>query len=353
MNQDIIKNNEYKDLILKIKNQIKQSQIKASISVNKELLKLYWNIAEMIISKQKTSSWGDGIIDTISKDLKKDFPHMKGFSRRNIHYMKEWYLYWIEIVQQPVAQITLDKVYQIPWGHNLAIMTKAKTKEEAIYYVNKTIENNWSRSVLVHQIESNLFYRQGGAVNNFKENLPEINSDLAVQMLKDPYCFDFLSLTERYNEKELERSLIDNITNFLLELGQGFSFLGKQYKLEISNKEFYIDLLFYHVKLHCFIVVELKTGEFEPEYSGKLNFYISAVDDLLTDKSKDNPTIGLLICKDKDNTIVEYSLKDIKKPIGVSQYQLTRILPDNYKKSLPSIEEIEAEIEAETGGENE
>jgi predicted nuclease of restriction endonuclease-like (RecB) superfamily len=197
---------------------------------------------------------------------------------------------------------------------------------------------------LIHQIESNLFQRQGGAITNFKEKLPDAHSDLALQILKDPYCFDFLTLTEDYNEKELENSLIENITHFLLELGQGFSFIGKQFKLEIGDKDFYIDLLFYHVKLHCYVVVELKAKDFKPEYAGKLNFYISAVDDLLAEKGIDKPTIGILICKSKDNMIVEYSLKNIEKPIGISEYTLTKFLPEDMKAVLPSIEEIEAEL---------
>ncbi len=208
----------------------------------------------------------------------------------------------------------------------------------------KTIENNWSRNVLMNQIEYKLYERQGGAITNFKEKLPDIHSDLAIQTLKDPYCFDFLTLTENYNEKELEDSLVENITKFLLELGAGFSYIGRQYKLEVGNNDFYIDLLFYHVKLHSYIVVELKTGEFKPEYAGKLNFYVSVVDDLVATKDIDKPTIGILICKSKDNMVVEYALKDINKPIGISEYKLTQVLPKEFKSSLPSIEEIEAEL---------
>jgi len=349
---EMIKNTEYKEFFTAIKNQIQTAQIKASISVNKELLKLYWNIAEMIIEKQEKSNWGDGILENISKDLKKEFPNLKGFSVRNLQYMRKWYKYWIGITPQVVAQITSqavdflegEKIYNIPWGHNREIITKCKSVEEAIFYVNKTIENNWSRNVLINQIKFGLFERQGGAITNFKEKLPDYHSDLAIETLKDPYCFDFLTLTENYNEKELENKLIENITDFLLELGHGFSYIGRQYKLEVSNKDFYIDLLFYHVKLHSYVVVEIKTGEFKPEYAGKLNFYVSVVDDILAEKEIDKPTIGLLICKNKDDMIVEYSLRDIEKPIGVSEYKLTQFLPDEYKNTLPSIEEIEAEL---------
>ena len=340
-------NTEYKKFIIDIKNRIKNSQIKASISVNKEMLKLYWNLAEMIIEKQEKSSWGDKIIENISYDLKEEFPDMKGFSKRNIKYMRQWYNYWNlnnKIGQQLVAQLENNQIFQIPWGHNIVIITKIKDEKEALFYINKIIENNWSRNMLIHQIEFNLYERTGKAITNFKDKLPEIHSDLAVQILKDPYCFDFLTLTKNYNERELENALVDNMTKFLLELGAGFSYIGRQYKLEVDDNDFYIDLLFYHVKLHSYVVVELKTGKFKPEYVGKLNFYISAVDDLIADEKVDKPTIGILICKSKNDTIVEYSLKSYNSPMGVSEYQLTQILPKDFKSSLPSVEEIEAEI---------
>jgi len=217
---------------------------------------------------------------------------------------------------------------------------------EALFYIQKTIQNNWSRSVLTHHIESNLFKREGKAITNFKATLPEPQSDLARETLKDPYSFDFLALTERHNEKELENALVNHVTKFLLELGAGFSYMGRQYKLEIEGDEFFIDLLFYHVELHCYVVVELKTVKFKPEFAGKLNFYISAVDDILKSK-RDNPSIGILICKSKKNTVVEYALKDVHKPIGVSEYIITKNLPEEFKSSLPSIEEIEAELSGE------
>ncbi len=341
---NLLLNKEYSEFIKSLKEQIYKSQIKASISVNRELLKLYWRIAEDIVSKQKSSNWGDKIIEKVSSDLKEEFPSIKGFSKRNILYMRKWYLYWNKIVQQPVAQFQIEGLFQIPWSHNITVMTKSKSQEEAIFYVNKTIENNWSRNVLLHQIELELFNREGKAISNFKEKLPSPHSDLAIQTLKDPYSFDFLTLTEKYNEKELEDALVDNITKFLLELGSGFSYIGRQYKLEIDNNDFYIDLLFYHVRLHSYIVVELKTGEFKPEYAGKLNFYVSVVDNILADKDVDKPTIGILICKSKSNMIVEYSLQGIEKPIGVSEYTLTQVLPKELETALPSIEELEAEL---------
>jgi len=329
---------DYISFLNEIKNKIKKAQIKAAIKVNEELLRLYWDIAKMIVSKQKESKWGDGIIEKISNDLKKEFPNMKGFSIRNLKYMKQWYLFW-QKGQQVVAQI-----FQIPWGHNIAIITKCKTIDEAIFYVNKTIENGYSRAVLVHQIESDLYKRNQQTINNFDKKLQTLQSDLAKEQLKDPYCFDFLTLSEKYNEKELEDALMDNLTNFLLELGHGFAFVGRQYRLEIDGDEFFIDLLFYHIKLKSYVVVELKTTKFKPEYAGKLNFYVTAVDNILKEKN-DNPTIGILICKSKNNTVVEYALNNINTPLSVSEYKLSKELPKALKNALPSIEEIENELE--------
>ncbi len=338
---------EYKDLIRNIKLQIQTSQIKAHIKVNEELLKLYWNIASVIVEKQKESSWGDGFISDISKDLQKEFPDMKGFSKRNIELMRQWYKYWsnnLVIAKQVVSQLE-NKIFQIPWGHNIAIITKCKSQNEALFYINKIIENNYSRAVLIDQIKSNLYNRTGKSITNFETKLPELHSALAIQTLKDPYWYDFLNIQEKHDELELEDALIDNMTKFLLELGQGFSFVGRQYRLDVDGSKFKIDLLFYHIKLYCYVVVELKTVEFKPEFAGKLNFYTSAVDGEIKGE-RDNPTIGILICKSKNDTVVEYALKDINKPIGVSEYQLTQILPENFKSSLPSIEQIEAEFES-------
>jgi len=276
----IIKNNDYKAWVHSLKAQIQSAQIKAAVSVNKELLKLYWLLGSQIVEKQQASVWGDGFIKQLSHDLRQEFPDIKGFSVRNLELIRKWFLYWHEvetIAKQVVAQLDDVPVLQIPWGQNLVIISKSKSTEEAQFYVQKTIENNWSRAVLTHQIELDLYQRQGKALSNFDNHLPAPQSDLARQMLKDPYCFDFLTLTEKHNEKELEAALTENISHFLLELGAGFAFVGKQYKLPVGDKDFYIDLLFYHVKLHCFVVVELKTGEFKPEFAGKLNFYISAV----------------------------------------------------------------------------
>ncbi|MGA1846520.1 PDDEXK nuclease domain-containing protein [Deferribacter abyssi] len=344
---------KYNEWIKSLKEKFRQVQLKAAVKVNSELLNFYWELGKEIADKQKEVKWGDKFLERLSKDLMNEFPEVKGFSLRNLKYIRQWYLFWSnieEIGQQAVAQFRDKKVQQavalitqIPWGHNLVIITKCKNSEEALFYVQKTIENSWSRSVLTHQIESGLYERAGKSITNFDKTLPKPQSDLAKEMLKDPYCFDFLAVRENYTEKELENDLLTNLTKFLLELGAGFSFLGRQYKIEVGEEEFYIDLLFYHVKLHCYIVVELKTGRFKPEYAGKLNFYISAVDSLFKTE-KDNPTIGILICKEKDKTIVEYSLRDISKPIGVSEYKITRELPEELKSSLPDIKDIEASL---------
>jgi len=330
----------YISFINEIKQKIKQAQIKAAIKVNEELLRLYWDIAKEIVKRQKESKWGDGIIEKISNDLKKEFPNLKGFSRTNLLYMKKWYLFWSD---EKVPQV-VDEIFQIPWGHNREIITKCKTIDEALFYVKQTIKNGYSRAVLVHQIESNLYSRNKKALNNFDKHLPSIQSDLAKEITKDPYCFDFLTLSEAYNEKELENALMENLTKFLLELGSGFAFVGRQFRLEIEGDEFFIDLLFYHIKLKCYVVIELKTTKFKPEYTGKLNFYITAVDNILKDKN-DNPTIGLLICKSKNNTVVEYALKNINSPMGISEYKLSKELPSKLKNALPSIKEIEEELQ--------
>lgn len=340
MTQSIIKTEDYLAFIQDIKQRIQGAQIKASVAVNQALLQLYWELAGRIVAKQQESVWGDGFLLQMSRDLQTEFPDMKGFSLRNLKYMRQWFQFW-----SAAPAIGQQLVAQIPWGHNLAIISKIKTTEQALFYVQKTIQNNWSRVVLTHQIESGLYLREGKAVTNFQNTLPAPHSDLARQILKDPYHFDFLMLKERHDEQELENALLEHITRFLLELGAGFSYLGRQYKLEVDGDEFFVDLLFYHVRLHCYVVVELKTVKFKPEFAGKLNFYISAVDEILK-AEQDHPTIGILICKSKKDTVVEYALRNINKPIGVSEYTITQNLPDELKSSLPSIEEIEAELGA-------
>ena len=303
---------------------------------------MYWEIGQSISQKVETMKWGTGIVDVLAKDLKKLFPNQKGFSRTNLFYMKKWFEFY------SLNQMKFEKVQQlvgqIPWGQNIVIMNKAKSAEEALFYLNKTLINNWSRAVLVHQIESNLYDRQGKAITNFESTLITANSELAVETLKDPYKFDFLTLEEEALEKDIEEQLVKNITSFLLELGNGFSFVGRQVPLEIDGQDFYIDLLFYHIKLKCYVVVELKAVEFKAEYAGKMNLYLSAVDDLI--KSDDeNPTIGLLLCKSKSKIVAEYSLRGTTQPIGIAEYELSKAIPDDLKSNLPTIETIEQELE--------
>ena len=350
---------EYKIWLESLKNKFRSSQIKASIKVNTTLLEFYWDLGEQIVEKQQEYKWGSGFLEKLSRDLSAEFPDVKGFSYTNVKNIRQWFVFWQQLVgelkttksQQLVGESSVDKtkqivsqIFMIPWGHNIAIIQKCKNIDEAIYYVQNTLKNGISRSVLVHQIESNLYERNGKALTNFENTLPPIQSDLAKEITKDPYNFDFVTLTQDYQEKELEDALTQNITNFLLELGSGFAFVGRQYKLIVGGDEFKIDLLFYHIKLKCYVVVELKATSFKPEHAGKLSFYTSAIDGELKN-SDDNPTIGILICKSKNNTVVEYALKDINKPLGISEYQLTEILPKEFKSSLPSIEEIEAKLD--------
>lgn len=337
INNEVSTSGEYITWVKELKQKFRQTQIKAHLAVNSAMLEFYWELGAEIVEKQKNSIWGSGFLEQLSKDLSLEFPDMQGFSHRNLKYIKQWFLFYSK-GKQAVAQLL-----QVPWGHNIVIIQKSHNIEEATFYIHKTIENGWSRAVLVHQIESNLFERQGKALTNFHKTLPKPQSDLANELIKDPYQFDFLSLGENFKEKELEKALIDNVTKFLLELGSGFAFVGKQKKLQVGQRDFYIDLLFYHTRMHCYVVVELKTVDFEPEFAGKLNFYIKAVDEQIK-TAKDEPTIGILLCKSKDKIVVEYALSDIHKPMGVSEYQLTHELSDELKKSLPSIEEIEAQF---------
>ncbi|MBO1883738.1 DUF1016 family protein [Capnocytophaga sp. Marseille-Q4570] len=343
--KDIINITDYKDWLQNLKGKIQQSQIKAAIQVNSELLRLYWQIGKDIVEKQAQAKWGDGFLQTLSADLCKEFPTMKGFSYRNLKSIRQWYLFYSQldiIGKQVVSQLEVS-LFSIPWGHHIMIMQRCKNTQEALFYVHKTIENHWSRSVLEHQIAINLYVRQGKAITNFQHQLPPAMSDLAQELTKDPYIFDFLSITENYTEKELQQYLEDNVTKFLLELGKGFCFYGKQVHINVGGDDFYIDLLFYNAHLHCYVVVELKTTKFKPEHIGQLKFYVTAVNKQLCTEG-DAPTIGLLICKDKNNVIAEYTLEDIHNPIGVSSYKLFDELSKDYQSSLPSIEEIEKRL---------
>lgn len=337
----IINDREYKDWLAQIKNKVRQVQIKAAITVNEHLLKFYWELGHDIVDKQKNTPWGNGFIIQLSKDLMGEFPNIKGFSPRNLQYIRQWVMFWNKepsIALQVVAQLT-----QVPWGHNQIIINKCKAVQEALYYIKNTVEYGWSRSVLTHQIESNLWQREGKAISNFSRTLPAAQSDLAQQTLKDPYVLDFLSLRKEHNERELEQGLVDHVTKFLLELGAGFAYVGRQVPLQVGEREFFIDLLFYHTRLHSYCVLELKTVACEPEHIGKLNFYIKAIDEQLRQEG-DAPTIGLLLCKSHDKVVVEYALSDINKPIGVSEYQITKSLPEEFKSNLPTVEELEAEL---------
>lgn len=344
ISKPLTQHSDYKQWLQTLKKSFAQAQIKAAVKVNSELLSFYWQLGADIVEKQQSSVWGSGFLKQLSKDLSEEFTDIKGFSYRNLKYIRQWYLFYNAepvIGQQLVAQLV-----QIPWGHNLQIIAKCENQSEALFYLQNTLEHGWSRAVLIHQIESGLYQRQGKAISNFGQTLPAIQSDLAKQTLKDPYVFDFLALTESHNERELEQGLIKHITQFLLELGAGFAYIGQQVPINVGDKDFYLDLLFYHTQLHCYVVIELKATEFQPEYAGKLNFYINAVDAKLK-KEHDQPTLGLLLCRTKDKLIAEYALKGINSPIGVSEYQLTQSLPDNLKSSLPSIEEIEQELASE------
>jgi len=369
---NILKDADFKQWLIDLKARIRQSQIKAMIKVNSEMLRLYWDLGRDIVIRQMDAAWGSGFFEQLSKELRSEFPDMQGFSSSNLKYCKRFYQFYTqdnlirqqladEIRQQPVGELQVvdnknniilqqvveeldtHPVFQISWGHHIQIFTKCKSIHEALFYVQKTIDNGWSRSVLMNFLEADLYSAQGKSVNNFSRLLPEAQSDLANEIMKDPYNFDFVSLTGKYKEKELEDALIDNIAKFLLELGQGFAYIGRQIPVKTGKKERFIDLLFYHTELHCYVVIELKTGEFEAEYAGKLGLYISAINHQRK-KENDNPTIGLIICKTKDNIEVQYSLEVINQPIDVSEYQLSKLLPENYKSALPSIEDIEKRL---------
>ena len=340
MSQDLIKTDEYRSLIADLKSRIQAAQIKAAVTVNNQLIELYWDIGRQIAEKQQASGWGDAVIEQIAQDLTRELGGLKGFSRRNLYFVRQFYGFYAgysEFVQQLVSQI--------PWGHNILILQKIKDQDKALWYVQKTIENGWSRSVLDHQIASQLYERQADKprIDNFTERLPAPQSDLAQETLKDPYVFDFLSIGEQAHERELETALVERITRFMLELGKGFAFVGRQYHLEVGGDDFYIDLLFYHLRLHCYVALELKTGPFKPEYTGKLNFYLTALDEQVKMK-EDGPSIGLILCRNRNNIVAEYALRDVNKPIGISRYELSDKLPKELQASLPTVEEVEAEL---------
>jgi predicted nuclease of restriction endonuclease-like (RecB) superfamily len=332
----------YEDFLRDLKQRIRSAQVKAAFAVNRELILLYWRIGHDILERQNRAGWGAKVIERLASDLHNEFPDMKGFSRTNLLYMRAFAEAWPDelFVQQVVGQI--------PWGHNLRILDLVKDPEQREWYARAALQHGWSRNVLIHQIESGLHRRQGKAQTNFPQTLPPPQSDLAQQVLKDPYNFDFLTLAEDAREKELEAGLLDHLRKFLLELGVGFAFVGSQYPLEVGGEDFKIDLLFYHLKLRSFVVIDLKTGAFKPEYAGKMNFYLSAIDDLLRHPD-DQPSIGMILCKSKNAVVAHYALRDTTKPIGIAEYRITASLPANLKANLPTIEDLEAALKGGKG----
>lgn len=341
----------YAAWLAELKSRIHNAQQKATRAVNQKLILLYWQIGRDILARQAEQGWGAKIIERLAHDLRTAFPNMKGFSPRNLKYMRAFAEAWPEpkFVQQVAAQL--------PWFHLCTLMDKLATREERDWYLAKVIEHNWSRNVLVMQIETRAHTRFGKVLSNFNQRLPKPQSDLARESLKDPYRFDFLGLTDEAMEREIELALVQHVTQFLLELGAGFAFVGRQILLNVGGDEFFIDLLFYHLKLRCYIVIELKGGQFKPEHLGKLGFYITAVDAQIKDEH-DNPTIGLLLCKSKNKIVAEYALRDNARPLGIAEYKLLESLPEPLHTNLPSIEQIEKELEGgavywATGGDNE
>lgn len=329
---------DYPELLLQLKSRIHAAQVRAALSVNRELVGLYWQIGYEILSRQNVSGWGAKIIDQLSADLRREFPEMKGFSPRNLKYMRAFAEAW------PDEQFVQQVVAQIPWGHNVRILDKLNTTEERKWYVQQTSENGWSRDVLLHHIQTGLYARQGKAITNFPATLPKPQSDLAQQLIKDPYSFEFLALATDAREAELQRGLLEHLRQFLIELGVGFAYVGSNVHLEVGGDDFYLDLLFYHLKLRCFIVIDLKTGSFKPEHAGKMNFYLAAVDEQRR-HADDQPSIGMILCRSKNSLVVEYALRDMNKPIGVPEYTLTESLPEQLAGKLPTIQELEAELD--------
>ena len=363
----------YGDLLIKIKQQVRTAQAKAALAVNTSLMQLYWNMGKMIADNQVLFEGRNNYVAQLEKDLRAEFPDMKGFSRANLFFIRKFYQFYsdssvqqlvrlnedtaeIDPVQQPVAVSDGDSVQQpvglksalflVPWGHHVLIIHKIKEIQEALFYLHQTIEYNWSRAILTLQIEQDLYKRQGKAITNFKNTLPEQQALMAGQILKDPYNFGFLTLEPQVQELEIEKQLTDHITKFLLELGKGFAFIGRQYPLLVGKKGYRLDLLFYHIRLRCFVAIDLKTGEFEPEFAGKMNFYLTVIDHQLK-TADDNPSIGIILCKSKDKLEVEYALQGMTKPIGVSEFTVTQALPAELISNLPTVEEFEKELNKE------
>jgi predicted nuclease of restriction endonuclease-like (RecB) superfamily len=370
MNKEVSIELTYKQLLATIKQQVQSAQSKAALAVNSSLIQLYWNMGKMIANNQALFEGRNNYVEQLAKDLRAEFPEMKGFSRSNMFYIRKFYQFYANTsvqqlvglneaasdtnsVQQPVALNNENSIQQpvglnfdllaVPWGHHVVLLGKAKSVDEALFYLQQTIANNWSRAILTLQIEQDLFSRQGKAITNFSQTLPEKQALMAGQILKDPYNFGFLTLEPKAQELDIERQLTEHITKFLLELGKGFAFIGRQYPLHVGDKDYRLDLLFYHIRLRCFVVIDLKVIEFEPEFAGKMNFYLSVVDDQIK-TGEDQPSIGIILCKNKNKLEVEYALQGISNPIGVSEFTVTQALPAELKSTLPTIEEFENEL---------
>ena len=335
---------DYAAWVAELKARIHGAQQRATLAVNRELVLLYWQIGRDILERQGREGWGAKVIERLAQDLRNAFPEMKGFSPRNLNYMRSFAEAW------PDGEFVQAVLAQLPWYHQLALLDKLKSANERRWYAAKAIEHNWSRNVLVIQIETRLLERQGQAVTNFPLALPKPQSDLARESLKDPYRFDFLGLSDQAQEREIEHALVKHVTEFLLELGAGFAYVGRQVLLTVGGEEFFIDLLFYHLKLRCFVVIELKAGAFKPEHLGQLGFYLTAIDRDMKDE-RDNPTIGLLLCKTKNKVVAEYALGDKTQPMGIAEYRLVASLPADLQTSLPSIEQIEQALADDEGAE--
>ncbi len=370
--------NDYPVLLTEIKTRIRTAQVKATLSANREMILMYWDIGRMIAERQKREGWGAAVIPRLSRDIHNEMPEVKGFSERNIDRMIAFYREYPELVREfsplpvakmvaasmetPISPLAVAKlptaknglergqlpVAQLPWAHNVLLMQKVKDLPTRCWYMLATLQQGWSRDVLALMINGRAHERQGKAITNFADRLPPVQSDLAQQILKDPYLFDFLTLQEPFHEREMETTLIRHLEKFLMELGQGFAFVGRQFHLDVGDEDFYVDLLFYHLKLRCFVVIDLKKGAFKPEYAGKMNFYCNVVDDRLRHEA-DQPTIGLILCQDRKKVVAEYALRGVRKPIGISEYQLTRALPREFKTALPTIEAIEQELSDKEG----
>ena len=365
MNQLIsVIDKDYKKWVKELAIRYRNSQIKASIKINTEQLKYNWMLGRDIVEMNVEKRWGESVISQLSKDLRNELPGVQGLSKSNIYYCTKFYLLYSKaasIFQQPVGKIReeapsqqLTGIFEIPWGHHCTIMDKVKGDiNKALFYVGQTIENGWSRAVLLNLIGTDLYERHGKALTNFNKNLPSPDSELAQEITKDPYCFAFARITGTYNERVLKEALLSNISKFLIELGTGFAYVGKEYRLQIGDTENFIDLLFYNLRLRCYVVVEVKIEKFDSRDIGQLGTYVAAVNHIMREEGKDNPTIGLLICKSKDNTLAQYALESSSQPLGISEYELGKFYPEKIEGTIPTIAEIEATLNSNLNEDNE